>query len=93
MDPTSADISNVAHWKAVESPHRILHRDISTGNLLIIPRVIIDQVNKTRTVVWKGILTDWELGKQLPADEDDVEVMRQPSRTVSAYIFFGLACH
>ncbi|KAI0738024.1 hypothetical protein C8Q80DRAFT_1263151 [Daedaleopsis nitida] len=71
----------LAHWKGVESSHRILHRDISTGNLLILPRVITDQADEKRTVVRKGILTDWELAKQLPADEIDVEVMRQPCRT------------
>ena len=58
---------------------RILHRDISVGNLLIRLSIVKGEDGKYR-VVWTGILTDWELSK--PISEDGREIARQPYRTV-----------
>ncbi|KAH9889981.1 hypothetical protein C8Q73DRAFT_667689 [Cubamyces lactineus] len=58
----------------------ILHRDISGGNILIYPRIVKDKGKKRKIVAMKGLLTDWELSK-------DVKVTgrrrraRQPERT------------
>ncbi|OSC97007.1 hypothetical protein PYCCODRAFT_1399542 [Trametes coccinea BRFM310] len=59
----------VAHSYAY-TDHRLLHRDISAGNVIIRPslssKVTEDGYKK---VVWKGILTDWELAKVIPAQD------------------------
>ena len=52
----------------------MLHRDISGGNILILPKVT------GRTIKWTGLLTDWEMSK--PTDYKGVG--RQPERTVSS---------
>ncbi|OSD02228.1 hypothetical protein PYCCODRAFT_412716 [Trametes coccinea BRFM310] len=69
------------------SNQRLLHRDISAGNMIIRPTLSSSlDANGMRTVVWHGILTDWELAKKLPppgesgADKPK-EVPRQPERT------------
>ncbi|KAL7277948.1 hypothetical protein ACG7TL_007896 [Trametes sanguinea] len=70
------------------SKQRLLHRDISAGNMIIRPTLSSVNVNGTRTVVWHGILTDWELAKKLPLPppgsssiEKPKKVPRQPERT------------
>ncbi|RPD55664.1 hypothetical protein L226DRAFT_617055 [Lentinus tigrinus ALCF2SS1-7] len=68
---------------------KILHRDISSNNILICPRVEPDEKGVLR-VKWRGMLADWELSKPI-AGEDDVETARQVVRTgtwqyASAYI-------
>ncbi|KAI9066940.1 hypothetical protein FKP32DRAFT_1601461 [Trametes sanguinea] len=67
--------------------HRLLHRDISAGNVIIRPS-LSSQVGPDglRKVIWKGILTDWELAKEVPEQnasdsEKPKEVPRQPERT------------
>ncbi len=65
--------SPAAHWKATEVG--ILHRDVSGGNILILP------VCEGSEIEWVGILADWEMSKPL----DSVVVTlkpRQPERTV-----------
>ncbi|KAI0660014.1 hypothetical protein C8Q70DRAFT_1063150 [Cubamyces menziesii] len=56
----------------------LLHRDISTGNILILPR--IDEIEEKHTVAWHGLLTDWELAKYVPKD-NALQRARQPERT------------
>ncbi|KAJ8457509.1 hypothetical protein ONZ51_g11490 [Trametes cubensis] len=56
----------------------LLHRDISTGNILILPRVF--QKNGKATVNWHGLLTDWELAKYVPRDNSRQRV-QQSERT------------
>ncbi|KAI0688438.1 hypothetical protein C8T65DRAFT_119812 [Cerioporus squamosus] len=67
-----------AHADAVNNAD-ILHRDVSGGNILICPTVVLDTDGKRR-VVWKGMLTDWELSKPIPG-EGKTESARQPVRT------------
>lgn len=57
----------------------MLHRDISGGNILILPRVI--KGDNGGEIKWSGLLTDWEMSK--PTDYKGVG--RQPERTVSSY--------
>ena len=45
----------------------ILHRDISSGNILIYP--IIDTVGNTRHIIWQGVLADWEMAKNMREEE------------------------
>ncbi|KAI0330461.1 hypothetical protein GY45DRAFT_1277729 [Cubamyces sp. BRFM 1775] len=67
-----------AHKQAAQAG--ILHRDISGGNILIYPRIVKDPQNPNRNIVMmSGLLTDWELSK-------DIKVAgprraRQPERT------------
>ncbi|KAI0368190.1 hypothetical protein BV20DRAFT_476051 [Pilatotrama ljubarskyi] len=59
--------------------HNLLHRDVSAGNVLILPKLVTDD-DGTETVEWRGILTDWELAKRVPQEDED-DVARQPERT------------
>ncbi|OSD02249.1 hypothetical protein PYCCODRAFT_1467912 [Trametes coccinea BRFM310] len=64
---------------------RLLHRDISAGNVIIRPALSsnVDE-NGQRTVTWNGILTDWELAKFVPKPDaagKRKEAPRQPERT------------
>ncbi|KAH9925613.1 uncharacterized protein BXZ73DRAFT_49827, partial [Epithele typhae] len=57
----------------------ILHRDVSGGNILIFPRVVVDKPDggsETRRLLWKGALIDWELAKKITE-----KFWRQPGRT------------
>ncbi|EPQ50689.1 hypothetical protein GLOTRDRAFT_13566, partial [Gloeophyllum trabeum ATCC 11539] len=55
---------------------KILHRDISAGNILIL-RKMVDKKGQT-SVVTRGLLNDWDLSISV-ADNNDG--LRQPSRT------------
>ena len=50
----------------------IIHRDISSGNVLLVQRP---------GGKWEGLLNDWELSKLVCGDEETMQ--RQPDRTVS----------
>ncbi|KAI0694573.1 hypothetical protein C8T65DRAFT_815481 [Cerioporus squamosus] len=63
-----------AHYQATQIG--ILHRDVSSGNILI-PPCITTFEDGARSIEWKGILTDWELAKGL----SDPRTPRQPERT------------
>ncbi|KAI0636357.1 hypothetical protein C8Q77DRAFT_1270422 [Trametes polyzona] len=71
------------HWHAYRCL-RLLHRDVSAGNILIHPRlqpVDSDSAEEgSLRVEWSGILTDWELAKYVP-EETSKESPRQPERT------------
>ncbi|KAI0740018.1 hypothetical protein C8Q76DRAFT_184099 [Earliella scabrosa] len=69
-----------AHRLAVEKC-KTIHRDISSGNLLILPVLAPAPGTCGKfVVVWQGILIDWELSKPTP-DADNGEVAREPERT------------
>ncbi|KAI0357251.1 hypothetical protein OH77DRAFT_1451546 [Trametes cingulata] len=59
--------------------HKLLHRDISAGNILILPMLGKSPAGK-EVVGWRGLLTDWELAKPLPREGKN-DVARQPERT------------
>lgn len=65
-----------AHKEAYQKA-KILHRDISIGNLLIVDRVFKDPSG--RELPPEGQLIDWELSKSL-----DESKQRQQHRTVSS---------
>ncbi|KAI0764268.1 hypothetical protein BD413DRAFT_197385 [Trametes elegans] len=56
----------------------LLHRDISAGNMMILPR--IEELDGKKRVTWRGVPIDWELAKYVPKD-DSAERARQPERT------------
>ena len=64
-----------AHQKAYVDCD-IIHRDVSVGNILILP--ILRLGEKAKYVYWTGVLTDWELAKDVK-----IIIARQPERTVS----------
>ena len=71
--------SPLAHRQAATLPAiPVLHRDISGGNILIVPRVY--ENNKGAFVAWLGLLTDWEMSK--PISYETSGWARQPERTV-----------
>ena len=71
-----------AHYQATQL--HIIHRDVSSGNILILPR-IVTYPDGSRSVQYTGVLTDWELSKGLL----DPRKPRQPERTVSALTSFS----
>ncbi|KAI0764239.1 hypothetical protein BD413DRAFT_615948 [Trametes elegans] len=64
----------------------LMHRDISWGNVLIIP-VVMD-IDGRKIVVWKGALTDWELSKRIPKDRS---VKYRPNGWVGTFQFTSVA--
>ena len=71
------DIACLAHGDAVDDAE-IMHRDISVGNTLICPTISYDEETKTYEIIWKGMLSDWEVAKSKNSDLG----ARQPERTV-----------
>ncbi|KAI0764204.1 hypothetical protein BD413DRAFT_615921 [Trametes elegans] len=66
--------------------HGLLHRDVSSGNILILPTVQDVPVRRgsgklKKAVVWVGIMTDWEVAKFVSKDVASPEEARQPDRT------------
>ena len=60
----------IAHHQACTNPKTLrLHRDISDDNMLIYPRIRTED-GKGLSIVWTGLLIDWELSK--PRDSTDV---------------------
>ena len=63
-------VTYAAHYEAVTNSNtRILHCDISGGNILIYPKVKRDSEGNDPVLIWTGILTDWELSKPLDTHE------------------------
>ncbi|TBU26695.1 hypothetical protein BD311DRAFT_423068 [Dichomitus squalens] len=63
-----------AHYEAT-SKSRVMHCDISSGNILILPTFIVsddDDGNRVVCIRWRGILADWELSKPVSEPEQDV---------------------
>ncbi|RPD68720.1 hypothetical protein L226DRAFT_317031 [Lentinus tigrinus ALCF2SS1-7] len=63
-----------------------MHRDVSAGNLLIYPRITVNESEKLVSVFWQGLLADWELAKH-----SSKKTALQPQRTgtwhfMSAYL-------
>ncbi|KAI0357239.1 hypothetical protein OH77DRAFT_146372 [Trametes cingulata] len=67
------------HYWAYER-HKLLHRDVSAGNILILPRLVTDQ-SGVELVEWCGILTDWELATRVPECIEADLAERHPDRT------------
>lgn len=57
-----------AHYWAY-TKYDLLHRDISSGNVMIRPRHIIQDGKKE--VQWQGVLIDWELATNVRKDGTD----------------------
>ncbi|KAI0357286.1 hypothetical protein OH77DRAFT_1451608 [Trametes cingulata] len=68
-----------AHWDATTKA-RILHRDVSGGNLLILPKIMHEPSTDQTEVKWTGLLADWELSKPIH-DKEELQRPRQPPRT------------
>ena len=60
---------SVAHHQAATNHKtRLIHRDISSENILIYPKVRLDDDGKSRSIVWTGMLTDWEFAKPMETE-------------------------
>ncbi|OJT14269.1 hypothetical protein TRAPUB_9181, partial [Trametes pubescens] len=73
----------------VYEDYKLLHRDISAGNVLILPRLVEDPHGK-EVVQWHGLLTDWELAKPYLDDRSE-EKARQPERTLAKKLLEDMA--
>ncbi|CDO75325.1 hypothetical protein BN946_scf184848.g2 [Trametes cinnabarina] len=74
----------LAHQAAVTNAN-IMHRDISGGNILILPKatVVANQSDPSKNTIemsWTGLLVDWELSKPL-IGRAGLPRPRQPERT------------
>ncbi|KAH9889462.1 hypothetical protein C8Q73DRAFT_159665 [Cubamyces lactineus] len=63
----------LAHKEAYKKA-KVIHRDVSVGNMIMIP---VDK-SPQGTVIYRGLLTDWEISKEI--NEYDLEP-RHPDRT------------
>ncbi len=73
-----------AHYHATVDA-KLVHRDISSGNLLIQPKILWvqdpDHPQKERLAIkFAGLLADWEMAKSTDPQQQG---QRQPERTVS----------
>ncbi|KAI0808264.1 hypothetical protein C8Q74DRAFT_1434838 [Fomes fomentarius] len=67
----------IAHHQATTKVG-ILHRDVSGGNILILPVYVENQGGNA--IAWRGILADWEMSKPLNGSGQP-DHARQPERT------------
>ncbi|KAI0365299.1 hypothetical protein BV20DRAFT_906689, partial [Pilatotrama ljubarskyi] len=67
------------HWDATEKA-QLLHRDVSGGNVLILPRLTRDSRSGKTWLKWRGLLADWEMSKPIH-DKEELRRPRQPPRT------------
>ncbi|KAH9928539.1 uncharacterized protein BXZ73DRAFT_102375 [Epithele typhae] len=74
----------LAHQRAYNDCN-LLHRDISAGNILLLPRLSETADGKLR-ITWNGILTDWEMAKGISPIEQ-----RQHVRT-GTWAFMSVLC-
>ncbi|TFK79285.1 hypothetical protein K466DRAFT_668164 [Polyporus arcularius HHB13444] len=59
-----------AHEQAATHPDtKLLHRDVSAGNVLIYPRVVVESGNVR--LQWGGLLADWEMSRTVHKDAED----------------------
>ncbi|KAI1781850.1 hypothetical protein LXA43DRAFT_1054317 [Ganoderma leucocontextum] len=78
-----------AHYQAATYPKtRLLHCDISGGNILICPTIRRDPTGKNPMVVWTGILSDWELSK--PVDTQDTASWATQADRMGTYEFMSV---
>ena len=79
---TNALTNCIAHELAVKRC-KVMHRDISAGNILILPKLVT--VAKGIRVSITGVLSDWELAKHIPLN-GIVAMQAQPERTVRTFL-------
>ena len=80
----------IAHRDAVTKAN-VVHRDVSSGNILILPKVVDNKNTGKPRVAWRGLLADWELSKPIHEAEPLLRP-RQPPRTVCvASLRYGMS--
>lgn len=83
----------IAHHRVATDPQtRLLHRDISSGNVMIYPKIKRHGAARRTSMVWTGILTDWELSKPVDADKAPSEML-QVHRLVRQSVPYWLQHH
>ena len=71
-----------AHQQAFERC-RIMHCDVSTGNIIVYPRIVYDAEKQETSLSLSGMLVDWELARIAPVGELRVSI-REDIRLVSS---------
>ena len=56
---------------------KIIHRDVSGGNIIILPKRVYIQPWGRYWIKWLGLLVDWELSKPVESDVP-LTLARQP---------------
>ncbi|TBU21611.1 hypothetical protein BD311DRAFT_706798 [Dichomitus squalens] len=78
-----------AHHEAATNPEtRLLHCDISGGNILIYPKIVRVREKQIPTVVWTGVLTDWELSRS--SDSREVASKATQADRMGTYQFMSV---
>ncbi|KAJ8496357.1 hypothetical protein ONZ51_g1142 [Trametes cubensis] len=74
-----------AHQEAVEKAN-IAHRDVSSGNILILPSVTPER----KKITWNGLLTDWELSKPIHEAEPLIRPHKPPRTGTWQFLSVGM---
>ena len=82
-----ADTSHSAHYHAATDA-KLLHRDISAGNILILPKIMWvkdpNQPQKKRLQLkYTGLLVDWEMAKPIGPEQKQC----QSEHTVGTHFY------
>ncbi|KAI0324568.1 hypothetical protein GY45DRAFT_1375459 [Cubamyces sp. BRFM 1775] len=78
-----------AHKDAVTKAN-VVHRDVSSGNILILPKVVYNKNTGKPLVAWKGLLADWELSKPLHEAEPLLRPNRPPRTGTWQFLSVGM---
>ena len=78
----TANFCSPAHYLAVDRKTSRLHRDISSSNIMMVPK--LEDVNGVKRIVYRGLLCDWKMSKRINAG---VRAPRQPVRSVRCISF------
>ena len=81
----TAELCSPAHYVAVNEKTSRLHRDISSSNIMMVPK--LEDAKGVKRIVYRGLLCDWEMSKRINAD---VRAPRQPVRSVRCISFSWL---
>ncbi|KAI0641668.1 hypothetical protein C8Q79DRAFT_918903 [Trametes meyenii] len=84
----------IAHQEATEKA-KLLHRDVSGGNVLILPKIHYDRAKNVIRLKWTGLLADWEMSKPVHEKHDEASSPpRQPPRTGTwQFLSVGILSH
>ncbi len=57
---------STAHCRVTNDPQtRLLHCDVSSGNIMIYPKIKYNGAEGRASLAWTGILSDWEMAKSM----------------------------
>ncbi|KAI0641681.1 hypothetical protein C8Q79DRAFT_286174 [Trametes meyenii] len=66
---------------------KILHCDISEGNILIYPKIVYEPKDNNMKITWTSLLVDWELAQPIA---EDIEYADLPHTRVGTWQFMSI---